>query len=129
MSRKILVLEPSQTMQAIFVDKTKKADYEFSFDTNGIRFLVTLYNSLPDVVLINARNMNPRCLDLVHLIKSVARFSDIPVGVYATSDFIFEKEFLAACGADMFICFDEHKIISDLEELFAKKHTKLAVLI
>ncbi len=127
MSRKILVLEPSQTMQAIFVDKTKKADYEFSFDTNGIRFLVTLYNSLPDVVLINARNMNPRCLDLVHLIKSVARFSDIPVGVYATSDFIFEKEFLAACGADMFICFDEHKIISDLDELFAKKHTKLAV--
>ena len=127
MSRKLLVLEPSQTMQAIFVDKTKKADFEFSFDTNGIRFLVTLYNSLPDVVLINARNMNPMCVDLVHLIKSVARFADIPVGVYATSDFIFEEEFLKSCGADMFINFDEKKIVNDLEELFAKKHGKLAL--
>ena len=127
MSKRILVLEPSLTMQAILVDKTKKADFEFSFDTNGIRFLVTLYNSLPDVVLINARNMNPRCVDLVHLIKSIARFSDIPVGVFATSDFIFEKEFVSACGADLFISFDEQKIVSDLEELCAKKHGKLAV--
>ena len=119
MSKHILVLEPSVTLQAILKEQTKKTELELSFDTNGIRFLVTLYNSLPNAVLINARNMNPGAAELVRLIKSTARFRQIPVGVYATSDFLFSEEFVASCGADGFITFSEETIISDLEELCA----------
>ena len=95
MSKKILILEPSLTMQAIFKKCVRKSDCEVGFSTHGIRFLVTLYNSLPDAVLINARSMNPSCTELCRLVKSIARFGAIPIGVYATGDFLFSDEFKA----------------------------------
>lgn len=127
MSRQILILEPSVTLQEVFKEKTKKSDLELSFDTNGIRFLVTLYNMLPDAVLINARNMNPSCMELCRLIKSVARFKNIPVGIYVTSDFVFPAEFKSTCGADMFIIFKPEDIVLNLEELCSKKDSELVV--
>ena len=127
MSRQILILEPSVTLQEVFKEKTKKSDLELSFDTNGIRFLVTLYNMLPDAVLINARNMNPSCMELCRLIKSVARFKNIPVGIYVTSDFVFPAEFKSTCGADMFIIFKPEDIVLNLEELCSKKDSELVL--
>ena len=127
MSRKILILEPSATLQSLFKDCTKKLDIELSFDTNGIRFLVTLYNSLPDAVLINARNMNPSCAEICRLIKSIARFSNIPVGVYVTSTFVFPAEFKTNCGADMFIIFQKEDFLMNLDELCSKKDGQLAL--
>ncbi len=127
MSKRILILEPSATLQAIFVEKLKKSDFELNFDTNGIRFLVTLYNSLPDAILVNARNMNPLCPELCRFIKSIARFKSIPIGVYATSDFLFSNEFRVDCGADAFITFSPENIIESLEDLCSKKNTNLAV--
>ena len=127
MSKRILILEPSITLQEVFKEKTKKSELELSFDTNGIRMLVTLYNMLPDAVLINARNMNPSCVELCRLIKSLARFKNIPLGVYVTSDFVFPAEFKTTCGADMFIIFKPDEILLNLEELCAKKDTKLAM--
>ena len=126
MSKRILVLEPSVAMQAILTEKVRKTDLELSFDTNGIRLLVTLYNTLPDALLINARNMNPACPEIVRLVKSTARFAEIPVGVFATSDFLFSDEFKASCGADSFITFDPQAIARDIVELVAKKGSKLS---
>lgn len=126
MSMKILILEPSVTMQSIFRKCTRKTGFDLSFSTNGIRILVMLYNSLPDAILVNARNLNPSCVDLCRLIKSVGRFNNIPIGVYATSDFLFSDEFKYDCGADMFISFDTEKILTDLEELCNKRGTHLA---
>jgi len=127
MSKRILILEPSATTQALLKEKTKKSDMEISFERNGIRMLVTLYNSLPDAVLINARNMNPKCAPLVRLIKSTARFANIPVGVFTTGDFIFKRGFMQDCGADAFITFNESTIKSEIEGLCAKKDGKLAL--
>ena len=126
MSKRILVLEPSGAMQAILTEKVRKTDLELIFDTNGIRLLVTLYNTLPDALLINARNMNPACPEIVRLVKSTARFAEIPVGVFATSDFLFSDEFKASCGADSFITFDPQAIARDIAELVSKKGGKLS---
>lgn len=125
MSNKILILEPSVTMQSIFKKSLRKADLELRFSANGIKILGLLYNALPDAILVNARNMNPACMDFCRLIKSIERFNNIPVGVYATSDFLFSDEFRAVCGADSFISFDSEKIASDIEELCSKKDTNL----
>ena len=81
MSRRIIVLEPSVTIQSIFKELIRRTDIDISFETNGIRFLVGMYNLLPDAVLINARNMNPSCIEIVRLIKSIARFKNIAVGI------------------------------------------------
>ena len=127
MSKKILILEPSLTMQAIFKKCVRKSDCEVGFSTHGIRFLVTLYNSLPDAVLINARSMNPSCTELCRLVKSIARFGAIPIGVYATGDFLFSDEFKAVSGADSFINFDAETVTADIESLCAKKGSALSV--
>ena len=120
MKRQILILEPTTTLQALFKECTKKSDLELSFDTNGIRFLVTLYNMLPDAILINARNMNPSCIEICRLIKSVSRFKNIPIGIYVTSDFVFPAEFKTTCGADLFIIFKPEDILQNIEELCKK---------
>ena len=126
MSKRIIVLEPSVTIQSIFRELTRQTDFDLSFERNGIKFLVALYNLLPDAVLINARNMNPSCIELVRFIKSVARFKTISVGIFATSDFLFYDEFKINCGADLFFTFDQNTILSDLDTLIAKKEGMLA---
>ena len=126
MSKRIIVLEPSVTIQSIFMELTRQSDFELTFERNGIKFLVALYNLLPDAVLINARNMNPSCIELVRFIKNVARFKTISVGIFATSDFLFYDEFKINCGADLFFTFDQNTIISDLETLIDKKEGALA---
>lgn len=126
MSKHILILEPSVALQAIITERVRKTDLEPAFDTNGIRLLVTLYNSLPDALLINARNLNPSCTELVRLVKSMERFAHIPVGVFATSDFLFSDEFKTNCGADAFITFSPDTIAADIEALCAKKGGTLA---
>ena len=115
MNKRIIVLEPSVTIQSIFKEIIRRSDLEISFETNGIRFLVAMYNLLPDAVLINARNMNPSCIEVVRLIKSVSRFKNVAVGIYATSDFLFSEEFKVNCGADMFFTFDQNEITNNIE--------------
>ena len=126
MSKRIIVLEPSVTIQSIFRELTRESDFELSFERNGIKFLVALYNLLPDAVLINARNMNPSCIELVRFIKSIARFKTISVGIFATSDFLFYDEFKVNCGADMFFNFNQNTILDDLENLINKKEGTLS---
>lgn len=126
MNRRVIVLEPSVTIQSIFKELIRRSDIEISFETNGIRFLVAMYNLLPDAVLINARNMNPSCIEIVRLIKSIARFKNIAVGIYATSDFLFYDEFKLNCGADMFFTFNQNELTANIEELIEKKQVGLS---
>ena len=94
MSKKILILEPSTTTQAIMTAKLKKSEYEPVYETNGIKFLVSMYNTTPQAVLINAKTLNPKSNELVRLIKSVDRLNKIPLGVYSSGDFYFESHYL-----------------------------------
>ena len=117
MSKKILVLEPSTTTQAIITNKLKKSEYEAVFETSGIKFLVTMYNTSPTAVLINAKTLNPKSTELVRLIKSVDRLRKIPVGVYTTGDFSFESHYMRNTGTDMFIHFNPEDFIEKLNDL------------
>ncbi len=120
MSKKILILEPSTTTQAIMTAKLKKSEYEPVYETSGIKFLVTMYNTTPTAVLINAKTLNPKSTELVRLIKSVDRLRKIPVGVYSAGDFSFEDHYMRNTGTDLFIHFDPETFIEKLEELISK---------
>ena len=93
MSKKILILEPSSTTQSIIATKLKKSEFEPVFETNGVKFLVSMYNNPPAAVLINAKSLNPKSNELVRIIKSIDKINKIPVGVYAAGDFSFENHF------------------------------------
>ena len=103
MNKKILILEPSSTTQSLITDKLKKTEYIPVFETNGIKFLVSMYNSMPQAVLINARCVSPKSGELVRLIKTVEKFNKIPVGIYSTGDYYFEEHFMINTGTDLFI--------------------------
>ena len=115
MNKKILILDTSATMQALFKNKLKKTEFDLQFEKNGIQLIVSMYNTVPDAVIINAKTMNPKSNELVRLIKNVEKIKYIPVAVYATNDFIFEKYFMADCGADVFFHFDEKTLQEEIE--------------
>ena len=117
MSKKILILEPSTTTQSIITTKLKKSEYEPVFETNGIKFLVSMYNTLPQLVLINAKSINPKSSELVRLIKSIDKLKKIPVGVYSAGDFSFETHYMRNTGTDKFIHFDPENLLDNIAEL------------
>lgn len=117
MSKKILILEPSSTTQAIIAAKLKKSEYEPLFETNGVKFLVSMYNNPPATVLINAKSLNPKSNELVRIIKSIDKINKIPVGVYAAGDFAFENHFMRNTGTDKFIHFAPENLVEDIAAL------------
>ena len=117
MSKKILILEPSSTTQAIIASKLKKTEYEPVFEGNGVKFLVNMYNNLPAAVLINAKAINPKSSELVRIIKSIDKLNKTPVGVYAAGDFSFESHYLRNTGSDLFIHLDPETIVENLDSL------------
>ena len=119
MNKKIIVLEPSITTQSICKDKLSKNNLDIYFETNGIKMLVAMYNTIPSAVLINARTMNPKSTELIRLIRSVSKLKSIPIGVYSTSAFSFEAQYMQDTGADLFIHFDSDDLSRKIEELFA----------
>ncbi len=119
MNKKILILEPSKTTQSLLSNKLDKSGYSPSFETEGIKILFTLYNEKADAVLLNAKAVNPKTSELVRLIKSIEQFKDIPVAVYATSDFTFENSYMTNTGADIFIHLETDSITERLDDLIA----------
>jgi len=119
MSKKIFILEPSTTTQSIIAAKLKKSDYEPVFETNGIKFLVAMYNNPPAAVFINAKTLNPKSSELVRMIKNIDKVRKIPVGVYAAGDFSFEGQYKRITGADLFVHLDPETLLENVEALVA----------
>ena len=117
MNSKILILEPSKTTQSYLNDKLNNTKYTATFETDGLKMLNSMYTSKPAAVLINAKSVNPRTSELVRLIKSVEALKNIPLAIYATSDFTFENAYMTNTGADIFIHLETDSLIERLDDL------------
>ncbi len=117
MNSKILILEPSKTTQSFLNDKLINTKYTATFETDGLKMLNSMYTSKPAAVLINAKSVNPRTSELVRLIKSVEALKNIPLAIYATSDFTFENAYMTNTGADIFIHLETDSLIERLDDL------------
>ena len=117
MNSKILILEPSKTTQSFLNDKLNNTKYTATFETDGLKMLNSMYTSKPAAVLINAKSVNPRTSELVRLIKSVEALKNIPLAIYATSDFTFENAYMTNTGADIFIHLETDSLIERLDDL------------
>lgn len=117
MNKKILVLEPSKTTQSFLNNKLTKTGYTASYETEGIKFLFSMFNTKPAAVLINAKSVNPKTSELVRLIKSIETIKSIPLAVYATSDFTFENAYMTNTGADIFIHLETDNVAERLNDL------------
>ncbi len=119
MSKRILILEPTATIQSLFMNKLKKSGFELLFEPNGIKFLWSLFGNPPDAVFINVKCQNPKCIELVRLIKSVDKLKTMPVGIYTADDFPFGEFYLKNSGADMLASLNEKNIVENIDSLAA----------
>lgn len=127
MSRKIVVLETSATIQGLIKEKLRNSDVELKFEDKGLKLLVAVYNSVPSAILINASSVNPKASLLVRLIKSIDKLKKVPVGIYTTGEFVFEDHFRSTCGADIFFRMNKNNIKEKTDFLLDLVGKKLAV--
>lgn len=119
MNKKIFILEPSKTTQSLLKKKFVKSGFTPYFESDGIKMLFSMYEKLPDAILINAKGVNPKTSVLVRLLKSVDMFKKIPLAVYASSDFSFENTYMTNTGADIFIHLENDSLTDRLNDLIA----------
>ena len=117
MNKKIFVLEPSKTTQSLLKKKFYKSGYTPYFESDGIKLLMSAYETQPDAILLNAKGVNPKTSVLVRFLKSIDVLKKIPVAVYATSDFSFENAYMTNTGADIFIHIETDSIPDRLNDL------------
>ncbi len=117
MSKKILILEPTSTVQVFFAEKLKKTQVTVEAESNGVKFLWALFNSIPDAVFINAKIKSPKSTELVRFIKSIEKFKTLPVALYSMGDYEFEQFYMKDCGADSFIYFDQKNAVPKIQEV------------
>ena len=117
MNKKIFILEPSKTTQSLLKKKFVKSGFTPYFESDGIKMLFSMYEKLPDAILINAKGVNPKTSVLVRLLKSVDMFKKIPLAVYASSDFSFENTYMTNTGADIFIHLENDSLTDRLNDL------------
>ena len=134
MSKKILILEPSKTVQTLIFEKIRENnEIEVSFSENGLNLLsklselskVSKNSELSEkdsvkAIFINMKAANPKSMELSRFLKSTDRFKRIPLALYTTGDFPFTQFYAKNSGTDIFFRFEEAD--------FAEKITKMLSL-
>ncbi|MBQ9537943.1 MAG: guanylate cyclase, partial [Treponema sp.] len=116
MSKKILVLETSVTLQKLFTT-TIGDEHSVQFVSDGKEALYRLFEFVPDLFLLNAEFEEPRSFDLVRVVRSIPCFKDLSIGMYATGSFPFDELMAKECGADSFVRIDPKTMALNIEEL------------
>ncbi len=122
MTKKILVLESSSTVQAIITEKlAEKEIAEPVFAQNSLRFLWTLCSSsaLPDALLINAKTQNQNGAETLRFLRTIQKFQKIPACLYALDDFPKGKLYEKLSDADFFVKIEKETIAQTVERLLS----------
>ena len=117
MARKLLIIEPSITVQKVFSTTLRKSDYSIEFIQDSREGLDQVFEFQPDVVLVNAELPAPGGFEIVRLIRSFQCFAYLPVGMYATSPIAFDQQLAGQAGASSFIYLDPATLELNVEEL------------
>lgn len=117
MARKLLIIEPSITVQKVFSTTLRKSDYSIEFIQNSREGLDQVFEFLPDVVLLNADLPSLGSFELVRLIRSFKCFESLPIGMYATAPVAFDQQLAEQAGVSSFIYLDSSTLELNVEEL------------
>ena len=117
MPKKLLIVEPSVTVQKLFSTTLSHEDYHISFVQDSREALIKLTEILPDVLLVNAESPVLDGFELTRIVKKIKCFVNLPVGLYATSPLMFDKLFIKEAGANSFTYLDSRTLEFVVEEL------------
>ncbi|MCR4733825.1 MAG: adenylate/guanylate cyclase domain-containing protein [Treponema sp.] len=117
MNKKILILEPTQTIQTIIQEKVFSTEIEAFFETSFSDFFVNILSNKYDALLINVDYNNPQGFEFVRFVKSMSFFIKIPIALYSTGQQAFENYCRKNSGADIFFNFKSDTIMSVINSL------------
>ena len=117
MSKKILILETSVTVQKLFTTSLDSDDYSIQFVNDGKKALYELFDFQPNLLLVNSAIQNPRSFEIVRLIRSIKAFKELPVGMYSTASNPLDESLAFSCGATSFVNLDAKTLVLNVDEL------------
>lgn len=125
MSKRILILETSVTMQKLFTTSLDGDDFTLQFVGNGKDAIYSLFDFQPDILLVNADVQEPRSFEVVRVIRSIRCFKDLAIGMYSNFPSPL-AEFLAKdCGATSFVLLDQKTFALSVTELAGLSSPKI----
>ena len=81
MSKKILILETSVTLQKLFTTTLDSDDYTIQFVSDGKEAVYRLFDVQPDLFLVNTEIQNPNGFEVVSLVRSIKCFKKLAIGM------------------------------------------------
>ncbi|MCR4631903.1 MAG: guanylate cyclase [Treponema sp.] len=125
MSKKILILETSVTLQKLFTTTLDGDDYNIQFANNGKEALYALFDFLPDLFLVNCDIEEPRSFEIVKLVRSINCFKELTIGMYANFPVPLDEVFALESGANSFVRLDPKTLVLNVDELAELQSSKI----
>ena len=125
MSKKILILETSVTLQKLFTTTLDGDDYSIQFATNGKEALYALFDYLPDLFLVNCDIEEPRSFEVVKIVRSIHCFKELTIGMYANFPTPLDEVFAKESGANSFVRLDPKTLVLNVDELAELQSSKV----
>ncbi|MCR4822449.1 MAG: guanylate cyclase [Treponema sp.] len=117
MSKKILILETSVTLQKLFTTTLDSDAYSISFVNKGKDAIYALFDVQPDLFLVNCDIQQPRSFEIVRLVRSMPVFKDLAIGMYANFPTPLDESFSKEAGANAFVRIDPKTLVLNVDEL------------
>ena len=117
MSKKILILESSVTIQKLLTKTLDGKKYSIKFEVDSKKVFSTLVEFEPDLFLINCDIDKPRSFEIVKILRSLQDFEELPVGMYANIPTALYEAFAKESGANLFIKLDQETFAKNVDEL------------
>jgi CheY-like chemotaxis protein len=117
MSKKILILETSVTLQKLFTTTLDSDDYQVQFVNDGKAAIYTLLEYQPDLFLVNCDIREPRSFEIVRLVRSISSFKELTIGMYASFPTPLDETFALSSGATSFVRLDQKTLVLNVDEL------------
>ena len=117
MSKKILILETSVTLQKLFTTTLDSDDYQVQFINDGKAAIYTLFEYQPDLFLVNCDIREPRSFEVVRIVRSLPSFKDLTIGMYASFPTPLDEAFALSSGATSFVRLDQKTLVLNVDEL------------
>ncbi len=117
MPKRLLIVEPSSTVQKMFSSTLSKDDFTLHFVTTAIGAIQKLADLVPDAFFINAEVTDIDSFELARLIKKIRCFENMPSCIYATNQILFDKYFTKLSGITHFEYIDPSTLEAVVEEV------------
>ena len=126
MTKKILILENSTTVQKLFTKTLDSSKYTIKFVRDAKDVFSNLFDFQPELLLINCDIQEPRSYEIVKVLRTIECFKGLSIGMYANLTNAMDEASALESGANSFIRLSSDTLEQNVDELAEIETTKLS---